>query len=293
MAEDEASRTPRVGAVVLTWRDRSQTAQCVSELLTSPAIVRVVAVDNEADGTITAALPADARVSVVELAHNTGFAVGVNTGMRALLQDPAIELLLVINNDATITPAGIALLTEALSTTPSLGLVGPRIVTPEGREFSAGGVVNRITWGIRQPRPGEVPDFLTWACVLVRRETLDTVGMLDERFFMYWEDVEFGMRASDHGVAFAEVAGARLVHAVSSSHARAGSRILAYSSQAFRHFLRLRGGATRITGYLRLLAKVMSRVLVGDGRGARYVIAGWRIGRRTPDPAYPALDALP
>ncbi|WP_448389058.1 glycosyltransferase [Microbacterium aurum] len=292
MSPDRPEQSPRVGAVVLTWRDRVQTAACVRTLLESPAISRLLVVDNEADGTIRSAGLEDERVDIIELTHNTGFAYGVNTGMRELLDDADIDLLLVINNDATLGPEDLEKLIAALADDASLGLVGPRIVTPDGQRFSAGGILNRVTWGIRQPRSGEPVDFLTWACVLVRREVLDEVGLLDERFFMYWEDVEFGLRARDHGVRFAEVPDAQLVHAVSSSHARAGSRILAYSSQAFRHFLRLRGGATRVTGYARLCAKVASRLVVGDVRGARYVRAGWLIGRSSPDPAYPALNSL-
>jgi len=282
----------RVGVVVLTWRDRVQTQQCVARLMESTAVDRVVVVDNEADGTISDSFASDPRLSFIDLPANTGFAVGVNTGMRALLQDPSIDLLLVINNDAVLSPADLDHLLDALARDGSLGMVGPRIETPDGQGFSAGGVLNRLTWSIRQPRTGERPDFLTWACVLARREVIETAGMLDERFFMYWEDVEYGLRLSAHGIAFAEVPQARLVHAVSSSHSRAGSRILAYSSEAFRHFLRLHGGRTRITGFARLTLKVAVTLVRGDVRGARYVLVGWRIGRDAPDPAYPIFEQL-
>jgi GT2 family glycosyltransferase len=287
-----ASR-PAIGAVVLTWRDRVQTQECVHHLLRSPRINRIVIVDNEADGHIVASFRPDPRLSFLELSSNTGFAAGVNAGMHELLEDPSIDQLLVINNDATLSPDDLDLLTDALDANPSLGIVGPRIVTPEGRFFSAGGMLNRWTWSIRQPRPGEHPDFLTWACVLARREAISKAGMLDERFFMYWEDVEYGFRLAACDVGFAEVAEARLVHAISSSHARAGSRVLAYSSQAFRHFLRLHGGRTRVFGLARLATKVAITALSGDLRGAKYVLAGWRLGRDAPNPAHLAFERLP
>lgn len=294
MPDDEIpEHDPRIGAVVLTWRDRAQTAACVAQLLRNDHVARVVVVDNEADGTIRDAIPSDPRVDFHELSSNTGFAVGVNAGMRELLADPAVDQLLIVNNDAVLRPADLDLLRAALAEDSRLGAVGPRIVTPEGQEFSAGGVLNRLTWGIRQPRRGEQPDFLTWACVLVRRETFEEAGLLDERFFMYWEDVEYGLRLREHGIAFAEVPAARLTHAVSSSHSRAGSRILAYSSQAFRHFLALHGGRTRVTGFARLAAKTMFTAARGDLRGAKYVVEGWRLGRKAADPAYPALEQLP
>ena len=282
-----------IGAVVLTWRDREQTAHCVARLLASGSISRVHVIDNEADGTIGSSIPSDPRVSFRELTDNTGFAYGVNAGIRDLLDDPEIGRLLVINNDAVLEPRDLDMLAAALDARRELGVVGPRIVTPDGEQFSAGGILNRVTWGIRQPRPGEHPDFLTWACVLARREVFVKVGLLDERFFMYWEDVDFGLRMTAGDVAYAEVAEATLVHAVSSSHSRAGSRIMAYSSQAFRHFLRLHGGPTTFHGLLRLTTKLAVTLLQGDVAGARYVRAGWRLGRHTTSPAYPELRELP
>lgn len=292
-ATSSARRRPAVGAVVLTWRDRVQTARCVARLLDDDAVTRVIVVDNEADGTVADHFEPDSRIAFRELRSNTGFAVGVNVGLRELLQDPTIDLLLAINNDATLDPPDLDRLIDALEEDETLGMVGPRIVTPDGQMFSAGGVLKRLTWDIRQPKPGEQPDFLTWACVVARPATLLSTGLLDERFFMYWEDVDYGLRMTAKGVRFAEVADAVLMHEVSSSHTRAGSRILAYSSQAFRHFLRTHGGATTFLGILRLGVKTAATALSGDLRGARYVLAGWRIGRRSPDPAYTALERLP
>ncbi|MEV8134040.1 glycosyltransferase family 2 protein [Microbacterium aurantiacum] len=294
MSASRSTPTPAtVGAVVLTWRDRELTAACVARLVGHPRVARVIVVDNEADGSIASAFEPNPSLDIVELTSNTGFAVGVNSGLRQLLDDPSLDEFLVINNDATLTHHDIDRLVSALDGDPGLGIVGPRIETPTGTKFSAGGIVNRFTWGIRQPRPGEHPDFLTWACVLVRRSTFERVGLLDERFFMYWEDVEFGFRLREAGVRFSEVPDAVLIHAVSSSHSRAGSRILAYSSQAFRHFLRLHGGAGTVTGLARLGAKVALCTVKGDMPGARYVIAGWKLGRNAPDPAYVAFEKLP
>jgi GT2 family glycosyltransferase len=290
---ESSQRRATVGAVVLTWRDRIQTVQCVAQLLRHTAVTRVLVVDNEADGTIGEHFALDSRLTFRELTSNTGFAVGVNTGLEELMRDPAIDLFLVINNDATLAPADLDRLIDALATDASLGMVGPMIVTPDGRSFSAGGVVNRLTWGIRQPRQHEQPDFLTWACVLLRPQTIEAVGLLDERFFMYWEDVDFGLRMTERGARFAEVSSAVLLHEVSSSHVRAGSRISAYSSQAFRHFLRVHGGRLAFLGHIRMLTKIGMSAISGDMVGARYMLAGWRLGRRSPNPAYTGFERMP
>src|SRR5690242_5016344 len=84
-----------VGAVVLTWRDTEKTARCVSELIRSPLLTNIVAVDNESDGSLESALPADARIRIIQHRRNIGFAAGVNSGIRDLLSHPNVESVLV------------------------------------------------------------------------------------------------------------------------------------------------------------------------------------------------------
>src|SRR3546814_16356488 len=104
MSENTAAPRPRVGAVVLTWRDRVQTQLCVDDLLANASVRRVIVVDNEADGAIAETFRPDPRVEFRELAPNTGFTVGGNTGLRRLLNDPSNDLPLATTNHAPPPP---------------------------------------------------------------------------------------------------------------------------------------------------------------------------------------------
>jgi GT2 family glycosyltransferase len=160
-------------------------------------------------------------VRVVRSAANAGFSAGNNLGIRASHGDA----LLLLNSD-TIVPAGaFDGLLEALRLHPDVAVVGPRLVDGEGRaELSFGPMIT--PWNeVRQGRcvralaanePGVVaevdaltrrehrPDWVTGACLLVRRADAEAVGLLDERFFMYTEDVDFcaSIRARGRGVLF-------------------------------------------------------------------------------------------
>lgn len=281
----------RVNVVVLTWRETDLTVRCVDSVMDSPLVKRVYVVDNEASGAIRRALDGRSRVAVAELPENTGFAHGVNHGLRWALSE-SDDYVLVLNNDSTIDAESLALLSAALDDNPELGMVGPSSWLPSGELLSIGGTISRLTWSIDERSTGSKPDFLTWACVLLRASTLEVAGMLDERFFMYWEDVDFGLRLRDLGIDFAVVPAARLTHKVSASHSNAGSRILAYSAASFRYFLTKHGGITTPTGLIRLHLKHLKTLLSGDLVGARYVRAGWRIGRSPDDPAYRQIGAL-
>lgn len=281
-----------VGAVVLTWRDTEKTARCVSELIRSPLLTNIVAVDNESDGSLESALPSDARIRIIQHRLNIGFAAGVNSGIRDLLSHPNVESVLVINNDAVLSAESLARLVAALNDDTSLSMVGPKNLTPQGELISSGGVINRWTWNMdERSRRGDI-DFLTWACVLVRASAFRQIGLLDERFFMYWEDVDFGLRMKQASLRFAVVPSAHLIHEVASSHARAGTRVTAYETASFRYFLHLHAGGRIWIGVLRLWARLARSLLSGDGCRARYITEGWRLGRTVTGPAYIAFEGL-
>ena len=292
----ESSTTPAdtadVGAVVLTWRDTEKTARCVTELIKSPLLAKIVAVDNESDGYLKNALPRDPRIDIIEHQRNIGFAAGVNSGIRQLLDRSDIKCVLVINNDAVLSADALTRLVAALTDDTSLSMVGPRNVTPQGELISSGGVINRWTWNMDERTRRRDIDFLTWACVLVRASAFRRIGLLDERFFMYWEDVDFGLRMKQASLRFAVVPSAQVIHEVASSHGRAGTRVTAYETASFRYFLRLHAGGRIWIGMLRLWARLMRSLLSGDGSRTRYITEGWRLGRHLPDPAYTAFEQL-
>lgn len=223
-----------VSCVMLNWRDAETTCLAVERLLAEGLVARLIVVDNESDGSLRRLLDnlQDDRLELIEQSVNLGFSAGMNVGLRrALAVDPG-AVVVAINSDAHFDgPCALAELVRASAQQTQPTMVAPIIRLPDGSLSSTGGVFRLSTMTTTDDLPsGRQPDFLTWACVAIHPQVLMQQGLLSERFFLYWEDVEFGLRLKAAGVPMRVVPSSTVVHAVSSSHARAGPRVQAYSA---------------------------------------------------------------
>jgi GT2 family glycosyltransferase len=223
---------PRLSIVIVTYNSRDDIERCLHSILHNrPAIDHeILVVDNASpDGTAALVRERWPGVRVLDAGSNVGFAAANNIGIRATFG----ELVLLLNPD-TLVPAGaLDRLVGALDARHDAAVAGPRIVDGSGRaELSFGrmmsplaelrqkllvaghgrgvpgiaGHVERITRGER------LVDWVSGACLLVRRADADAVGLLDERYFMYAEDVDFcaAIRARRRHVLF--TAAAEITH---------------------------------------------------------------------------------
>ena len=201
--------------IIVSFNAAADLGRCLESLHAAPPRVphEIVIVDNAStDASVATARrwPGD-RVIVNE--KNAGFAAANNIGIRASTG----EYLLLLNSD-TLVPAGaIDRLLALLEQRPDAAVIGPRLVDGVGRaELSFGrtlGPFNELRQKLRSRRPALVesltrrphaPDWVSGACLLVRRSDAEAVGLIDERFFMYCEDVDFcvAMRARGRAVLF-------------------------------------------------------------------------------------------
>lgn len=281
----------RIAAVVLNWKDHERTCRCVGSLIDEDLVDSIIVVDNESDGQLRESLhEARAEVTVLEQHENRGFAGGVNPGLEAVLARRETEFVLCINNDAVLTSGALGLMMTEIERDRRVGLVGPRIVDANGATISTGGSFRAISASTKDLSARE-PDYVTWACVLVRREVFDEVGLLDDGFFMYWEDVEFGLRAASAGFLLRVATHATVLHELSASHSRAGGKVQGYSSYGLVHLARVRGGLTAIGAAYRVLGRVASALARWDrvtaARIARSAILASRASHD--EPAWAAL----
>jgi N-acetylglucosaminyl-diphospho-decaprenol L-rhamnosyltransferase len=215
----------RLAIVIVSHNTRRDLEACLASLRQHPPAIEheIVVVDNHStDGSAEAARAAGVRV--VEMGRNAGFSAANNAGIRASTGD----LLLLLNSD-TLVPAGaIDRLVDRLEHTGA-AVAGPRIVDGHGRpEISFGRMMTPLTELnqkrlMRRYEAGDpavvarverethrehVVDWVTGACLLVRRRDAEGVGLLDERFFLYTEDVDFcaSIRARGGTVLFTPAA---------------------------------------------------------------------------------------
>jgi N-acetylglucosaminyl-diphospho-decaprenol L-rhamnosyltransferase len=201
--------------VIVSFNARADLVHCLRSLeKNAPSMDHeIVVVDNDSsDGSAEAAqnLPG---VSVVRMGRNAGFSAANNAGIRQSTGD----LLLLLNSDTLVQPGTLDALIARLRDTPAAAIAGPRLVDAEGRpELSFGRMIsplNELWQQRRTPQWIETAreqfvDWVSGACLLVYRADAEAAGLLDERFFLYTEDVDFchAVRKLGRKVLFTPVA---------------------------------------------------------------------------------------
>jgi N-acetylglucosaminyl-diphospho-decaprenol L-rhamnosyltransferase len=199
-------------AIVVNFRAGDDLRRCVASLVDRVDVsTRVVVVDNDpSDGVVRDLIHEYPVVRVFVPGGNVGFAVAANFG----LADARGDWLALINPDTVVPPRALKALVDVLRSNPNAAAVAPRLRRPDGtpQPFSYGSeptpfylirraaarVVGRSLhdWGDGKTRP---VDWVSGACLVMRRNAIDQVGPLDERFFLYFEDVDWCRRCREAG----------------------------------------------------------------------------------------------
>ena len=214
-----------VQAIVLNYRTPEQTALAVRSIDTSTHAAATIVVDNASDdGSVARLTPRLAGARIIANSANAGFSGGCNVGIRAALEDGAAYVLL-LNSDAVLAPHAIEGLLAAARAHPDVGIFAPVILSREepDRIASAGIRYSPSTGRMRHLAAGQpisllapgtlhAVDAVSGCAMFVRRDVFENVGLLDEAFFFYFEDVEFCLRARRAGFGIACVPGAIAYH---------------------------------------------------------------------------------
>ena len=186
--------------IIVSFDARADLERCLESLQAAPPATshEILVVDNgSTDGSVDTARRFPA-VRVIENGANLGFARANNVGIRA----SSGTTLLLLNSDTIVPARAVDRLLAELRGNPDVAVVGPRLVDGSGRaELSFGRMVGPLN-ELRQKRRARgavdeltrhrhYPDWVSGACLLARRADADAVGLLDERYFMYAEDVDF------------------------------------------------------------------------------------------------------
>jgi GT2 family glycosyltransferase len=194
-----------VTAIVLHWGETEPTVRCLRRLQAdAPDGLSVLVVDNSS-GADWASLDAAGRIEVLHPAHNEGYAGGNNLGLRTALARGATYALL-INNDAQLAPGALRALLARAESDARIAVVGGHLAPPDDPSHGAGSH-GRITYGPflvaidsdAAAGPARDVEWVSGCAVLVRLAALAEIGLLDEDFFLYCEDVDWCLRARRSG----------------------------------------------------------------------------------------------
>jgi GT2 family glycosyltransferase len=177
-------------------------------------------------------MPSNERMILIENDKNSGFAEGSNIGIRFALAALGPDYILLLNNDTVVKSDFLDELVEACRDDKTVGFAGPIVLYYDyfGRKdviSTAGGKIIMRKGSIRLRGKGEVDlgqyndimnvDYVEGSCLLAKRAVLEKVGLLDSRYFLYWEETDMCARGMEAGYKSICVPTAKIWHKVSSS----------------------------------------------------------------------------
>jgi N-acetylglucosaminyl-diphospho-decaprenol L-rhamnosyltransferase len=222
-----------VGIVILNWNTRDLLRRCLETVLASEGDLtyRVVVVDNQSsDGSADMVREHFPQVELIVSEINGGYPYGNNLGLRALgfrgpgqVEHEAPRYAVLLNPDTEVPPDAFFRMTQYMDSRPEVGIAGPKLVLEDGsldlacrRSFPTPLVsfyrfsglaklfpqhpqFGRYNMTFADPDQELEVDSVVGAYMQVRREAIEAVGLLDETFFMYGEDLDWAYRIKTAG----------------------------------------------------------------------------------------------
>ncbi len=224
---------------IVSWNVRDDLLACLDSIYSGAGdlSVEVIVVDNaSADDTALATAQRYPQVRVIENEDNRGFAAGCNQG----IEQATGRYILLLNPDTLVPPEAPQQMVNFADQHPEAGIIGPKLLYPDGRlQYSCrhfptitAAIFRNTFFGRVMPRAASVADYLMsdwdhnevrkvdWvsgACMLLRRELIEQIGLLDEQFFWGSEDVDYCWRAHKAGWQVLYTPQPEIIHAVGRS----------------------------------------------------------------------------
>jgi GT2 family glycosyltransferase len=259
----------KVVVILVNWNGKADTLECLASLREDLyPNKRILVVDNgSADGSAAAIRAQFPEVEVLETGANLGFSGGNNAGIWWALDHEA-EYVFLLNNDTTVEPQALTTLVQTMETNPRYGLTTPVIHyydQPEEVWFGGSWVdlqfcnANHAKQALPRDAPPQDIPWSSGCAMLIRAEIIRTLHGFDERYFLYWEDVDLSFRIRKEGYELALIPQARIYHKVSKSFTGISPIAYYYTVRNNLLFMSQHGKTPRL-------------------RAVRY-ISGWRLWR--------------
>jgi len=236
----------------------------------------------------------DAPLTLIQTGANLGFAGGNNVGLRLSLRDPDCQFFWLLNNDTVVYPQSLSALVAKALSDRGIGAVASICYyadAPSTVQVWAGARMN--LWIGRAynsvvPRSDHWFHALYGASMLITRGALEEAGLLDEGFFLLWEETEYCLRLRKKGWRLAAASDSRVLHKVSAS--TGGNRLILdrYFTTSGLRLLRLHSEAPRLAMFLFLASRIARRLLQLQFSDCKSIWEGIKDYRQLP-PAAPRI----
>lgn len=278
---------PLVYVVLLVWNNWRDTVGCLNSLQgMGCGNWRAVIVDNgSTDDSVQRIRESHPTAMFIENGRNLGFAGGCNAGIRQAIEDGA-DYVWLLNADTTVEKDALGAMVNRAMQEPTIGAVGSVIYwmdEPSKVQAWGGGYVN--FWIGRSRHFGKrVVDseleFITAASMLIPRQALTSVGLLDEGFFMYWEDSDYCYRMREAGWRIATAPDSVVYHKGSATFVGRGHLSDAYFTDSARRFFRKHAKFPALSLWIGVGFSVLKRILLGRWKTISAVWPGQLAGLR-------------
>jgi N-acetylglucosaminyl-diphospho-decaprenol L-rhamnosyltransferase len=248
----------RVGIVTVSYGSDDVLPSMLDSIASAVAApFEVVVVDNRPGGDAVPRLAKSAGARYLPLPDNPGYGGAMNAG--AALLGPSVEWILIANPDLVLTPSSVSRLVERGDSDPAIGAVGPLVREADGVVYPSARAVPSLRNGVGHalfvnlwpnnpwtanyrddgaaPAPKDA-GWLSGSCVLVRRSAFDAIGGFDERYFMYFEDVDLGFRLGKNGFRNVYEPSAEVTHTGAHATGRDSAAMIRAHHASARLFIR-------------------------------------------------------
>lgn len=231
---------PRVAAVIVSWNAKDYLRECLRALFERAGNISldVHVVDNgSSDGTAAMIRDSFPKVRLIAGEKNIGFAAANNIALAGILEDASADYILLINADVEVGDRTVEGLAGELARSPEAGGAAPALILPDGRfQAGAAGFLPGLASGlnyflffgriapfgagslfINQARfarseEGIRVEWLSGACLLLKRKAIEAAGLLEEKYFFCLEDIDLGKRLGAKGYALLYVPRLKVLH---------------------------------------------------------------------------------
>lgn len=280
---------PKVFVIVLNWSGWEETLECLASLekLVYPNYEVTVVDNGSTDDSVERIRQAYPSIKLVETFENFGFAGGNNLGIRYALAGGAAYVWL-LNNDTVVEPNALGEMLDVARRDPGVGAVGSVLYYMDERDriqVYGGGRVSLRTGMSRHftvPVPDERLSYIAGVSLLLPRNTLEDVGLLDEDFFMYWEDSDYGFRVRTSGRRLAVAPGSKIWHTESAALGTRSPILDSYFNASAVRFFKKHSSLPILPISIGVGGRLLKRVAARDWKRARAVcraaFVAWRRG---------------